>query len=106
MLIMTLARLASAHAADVLPAGCAQFVLAEATVALPLGDVIDFAKERARLEKELKKRRTRSRDSTPSCPTSSSCRARPEDVLAEQREKRADAAALAARLREAVARLA
>ena len=30
----------------------------------------------------------------------------PEDVLNEQREKRADAAALAARLKEAVARLA
>ena len=30
-------------------------MLEEATVALPLGDVIDFAKERARLEKDLKK---------------------------------------------------
>ncbi len=42
--IMTLARLASAHTADTLPDGSAQFVLGEAIVALPLGDVIDFAK--------------------------------------------------------------
>ncbi len=70
--VMTLARLASAHPADALPAGSAQFVLGEATVALPLGDVIDFAKERARLEKELKKAQTRSPASTPSSATRSS----------------------------------
>ncbi len=38
-----------------MPEGSAQFVIGEAVAALPLGDVIDFAKERARLEKELKK---------------------------------------------------
>ncbi|HEY2835078.1 MAG TPA: valine--tRNA ligase, partial [Rhizomicrobium sp.] len=53
--ILSLARLTSADAADTIPGGSAQFVLEEATVALPLGDVIDFAKERARLEKDLKK---------------------------------------------------
>ena len=54
-MILTLARLTSAEAADAIPKGSAQFVLDEAMVALPLGDVIDFAKERARLEKDLKK---------------------------------------------------
>ncbi len=104
--IMTLARLASAHAADVLPAGCAQFVLAEATVALPLGDVIDFTKERARLEKELQKALDEiSRFDAKLSNEQFTARA-PEDVLTEQRDKRADAAALATRLREAVARLA
>ncbi|MEO7054108.1 MAG: valine--tRNA ligase, partial [Rhizomicrobium sp.] len=52
--ILTLARLTSADPADTIPKGSAQFVLGEAVVALPLGDVIDFAKERARLEKDLK----------------------------------------------------
>src|SRR5579875_2185525 len=53
--IATLARLSSAEAAPEIPKGSAQFVLGEAVIALPLGDVIDFAKERARLEKDLKK---------------------------------------------------
>ncbi len=74
--IMTIARLASAHPVDTIPKGSAQFVLGEAVVALPLGDVIDFAKERARLEKELKKASTKSPAWTPSSATSYSCRGR------------------------------
>ena len=53
--IQTLARLSGIEIADAIPQGSAQFVIGEAVAALPLGDVIDFAKERARLEKELKK---------------------------------------------------
>ncbi|MBV8977471.1 MAG: valine--tRNA ligase [Alphaproteobacteria bacterium] len=104
--ILTLARLASAHAADALPQGCAQFVLGEATVALPLGDVIDFAKERARLEKELKKAQDEIARFDAKLSNEQFVARAPEDVLAEQREKRAEAQALAARLKEAVARLA
>ena len=59
--IATLARLSSAEAGPAIPKGSAQFVLGEAVVALPLGDVIDFAKERARLEKDLKKAAGRDR---------------------------------------------
>ena len=103
--IMTLARLASAHPADALPAGCAQFVLGEATVALPLGDVIDFSKERVRLEKELKKAQDEIARFDAKLDNEQFVSRAPEDVLAEQREKRADAMALAARLKEAVARL-
>jgi valyl-tRNA synthetase len=103
--IMTLARLASAHSADTLPAGCAQFVLEEATVALPLGDVIDFAKERVRLEKELKKAEDEIARFDAKLGNEQFVARAPEEVLTEQREKRADAAALAARLKEAVARL-
>jgi valyl-tRNA synthetase len=103
--IMTLARLASAHPAGALPAGCAQFVLGEATVALPLGDVIDFAKERVRLEKELKKAEDEIARFDAKLGNQQFVSRAPEDVLAEQREKRADAMALAARLKEAVGRL-
>jgi valyl-tRNA synthetase len=103
--ITTLARLASAYTADALPAGCAQFVLGEATVALPLGDVIDFAKERVRLEKELKKAEDEIARFDAKLDNEQFVSRAPEDVLAEQREKRADAMALAARLREAVERL-
>jgi len=103
--IITLARLSSAEVADSLPKGCAQFVLGEATVALPLGDVIDFAKERARLEKELKKAQDEIARFDAKLGNEQFVARAPEDVLAEQREKRAEAAALAERLKEAVKRL-
>jgi valyl-tRNA synthetase len=103
--IMTLARLASAHPAETLPAGCAQFVLEEATVALPLGDVIDFAKERARLEKELKKAQDEIARFDAKLNNEQFVSRAPEEVLTEQREKRAEAEALAAKLKDAVARL-
>ncbi|HVV65800.1 MAG TPA: valine--tRNA ligase, partial [Rhizomicrobium sp.] len=103
--IATLARLSEAKASDTLPAGSAQFVLGEATVALPLGDVIDFAKERARLEKELKKAEDEIARFDAKLNNEQFVSRAPEDVLAEQREKRAEAAALARRLSEAISRL-
>jgi len=104
--VMTLARLVGAHAAETLPQGSAQFVLGEATVALPLGDVIDFAKERARLEKELKKAEEEIARFNAKLGNEQFVAKAPEDVLTEQREKLAEATALASRLKEAVARLA
>jgi valyl-tRNA synthetase len=104
-IILQLARLSSAHCADTLPKGSAQFVLGEATVGLPLGDVIDFAKERARLEKELKKATDEIARFDAKLNNEQFVARAPEDVLTEQREKRAEAVATAARLKEAVARL-
>jgi valyl-tRNA synthetase len=103
--ILTLARLTRADIADAIPTGSAQFVLEEATIALPLGDVIDFAKERIRLEKDLKKAREEIARFDAKLANEQFVARAPEDVLAEQREKRAEAMALAARLSEAVARL-
>jgi len=103
--ISTLARLSSAEAAPAIPNGSAQFVLGEAVVALPLGDVIDFAKERVRLEKDLKKAEDEIIRFDAKLNNEQFVAKAPEDVLEEQRAKRADAQALAARLREAVARL-
>ncbi len=103
--ILQLARLATAEPCDTLPKGSAQFVLGEATVGLPLGDVIDFTKERARLEKELKKANDEIARFDAKLSNEQFVSRAPEDVLTEQREKRADAAATAQRLKEAVARL-
>jgi len=103
--ILQLARLSSADAADTLPKGSAQFVLGEATVGLPLGDVIDFAKERTRLEKELKKATDEIARFDSKLNNEQFVAKAPEDVLTEQREKRAEAVATATRLKEAVARL-
>ncbi|MEO8301879.1 MAG: class I tRNA ligase family protein, partial [Rhizomicrobium sp.] len=104
--IMSLARLTQADIADSIPKGSAQFVLGEAVVALPLGDVIDFAKERARLEKDLKKTQDEIARFDAKLSNEQFVAKAPEDVLAEQREKRAEAAALAARLSDAIGRLA
>jgi valyl-tRNA synthetase len=103
--ILTLARLTSADTADAIPKGSAQFVLGDAVVALPLGDVIDFAKERARLEKDLKKAQDEIARFDAKLGNEQFVAKAPEDVLTEQREKRAEAQALAARLAEAIARL-
>ncbi len=104
--ISTLARLSSAEAASAIPKGSAQFVLGEAVVALPLGDVIDFAKERARLEKDLKKAQDEIVRFDAKLSNEQFVSKAPEEVLAEQREKRAEAAALAVRLTDAIGRLA
>jgi len=103
--ISTLARLTSAEAAPAIPKGSAQFVLEEAVVALPLGDVIDFARERARLEKDLKKTQDEIARFDAKLSNEQFVAKAPEEVLAEQREKRAEAAALAARLTQAISRL-
>jgi valyl-tRNA synthetase len=103
--ILTLARLTSADVGNSLPKGSAQFVLEEATVALPLGDVIDFAKERARLEKDLRKTQEEIARFDAKLSNEQFVSKAPEEVLAEQREKRAEAQALAVRLTDAVGRL-
>ncbi|HJW39782.1 MAG TPA: class I tRNA ligase family protein, partial [Rhizomicrobium sp.] len=104
--ILQLARLVTAEIENDLPKGTAQFVLGEATAGLPLGDVIDFGKERARLEKELKKAHDEIARFDAKLSNEQFVARAPDDVLTEQREKRAEAAAAAARLKEAVARLA
>jgi len=103
--IATLARLSSTEVAATIPPGSAQFVIGEAVAALPLGDVIDFAKERARLEKELKKAQDEIARFDAKLANPQFVSRAPEDVLQEQRDKLADAKALAARLKEAVKRL-
>jgi valyl-tRNA synthetase len=104
--IASLARLTSAEAAPAIPKGSAQFVLGEAVIALPLGDVIDFAKERARLEKDLKKAQEEIARFDAKLSNEQFVSKAPEEVLAEQREKRAEAVALAVRLTDAIGRLA
>jgi valyl-tRNA synthetase len=104
--IKTLARLETADVGTAIPKGSAQFVIEEAVVALPLGDVIDFAKERARLEKDLKKAQEEIARFDAKLSNEQFVAKAPEEVLTEQREKRAEAAALAARLTDAIARLA
>src|SRR3546814_1505165 len=54
-LILRLARLSDARSGSEVSAGAVQGVLDEATLVLPIADVIDVAQERARLTKEIAK---------------------------------------------------
>jgi valyl-tRNA synthetase len=103
--LMTMGRLASAAFSDVILRNSAQFVVGDTTAAIPLSGVIDFAKERARLEKELKKAQEEIARFDAKLSNEQFVSRAPEEVLTEQREKRADAVALAARLKDAVGRL-
>ena len=53
VLIDRLARLSDIGFGDAVPAGSIQDVVGEATIVLPLADVIDLEQERARLQKEI-----------------------------------------------------
>ena len=81
-------------------------MLGEATVGLPLGDVIDLSQERMRLEKDLRKANDEISRFDAKLSNEQFVARAPDDVLTEQREKRDEAVALAARLQEAIARLA
>jgi valyl-tRNA synthetase len=102
---ITLARLSSARVSSEIPKGSVQFVLGEAVVALPLGDVIDFDKERARLAKDLKKAQDEIARFDAKLSNAAFVAKAPEEVIDEQKEKRAEAQALAARLSDALKRL-
>jgi len=104
--IRQLSRLDRAEISDQFPKGTAQFVLGEATVGLPLGDVIDFTKERARLERELKNAEDDIVRVDGKLSNQQFLAKAPEDVLLEQREKRREAVEIATRLKDAIARLA
>jgi valyl-tRNA synthetase len=102
---VTLARLSSARLSAEIPQGSAQFVLGEAVAALPLGEVIDLDKERARLAKDLKKAEAEIAKFDAKLGNAAFVAKAPEEVIEEQKERRADAAAQAARLQEALKRL-
>jgi valyl-tRNA synthetase len=103
--LLTLARLTSARNASEIPQGSAQFVIGEAAAALPLGDVIDLDKERTRLAKELKKAEDEIAKFDAKLGNAAFVAKAPEEVIEEQKERRAEAAALATRIHEALKRL-
>jgi len=103
--IMRLARLSSISFEDSVPKASAQIVLDEATVALPLEGVIDFAAEKTRLSKELEKiaKDTAAIDGRLNNP--GFVAKAPPEVLEESRERKAELEARKAKVDEALARL-
>ena len=103
--IMRLARLSSISFEDQVPKASAQIVLDEATVALPLEGVIDFAVEKARLSKELEKiaKDTAAIDGRLNNP--GFVAKAPPEVLEESRERKAELDARKSKVEEALGRL-
>jgi valyl-tRNA synthetase len=101
-LIVRLARLEKAETGEAVPKGSAQIVMGEAIAALPLAGVIDMAAESQRLKKELLKTEGEiSRIDAKLANTQFVSKA-PEEVIEEQREKRAEWESLRAKLAEAL----
>ncbi|HQY72280.1 MAG TPA: valine--tRNA ligase, partial [Aestuariivirga sp.] len=88
--IIRLARLSSLSFEDQVPKASAQIVLGEATVALPLEGVIDFATETARLKKELEKIEKESTAIAGRLGNPGFVAKAPEEVLAETRERKTE----------------
>jgi len=103
--IKQLARLGSLDLSDEVPAGAVQVVLEEATIALPLADVIDLAAESARLEKELGKIAGEISKLEAKLANESFVSRAPAHVVEEQRERKGEAEATAGRLQAALDRL-
>ena len=103
--VLSLARLSSARETEKISSGSVQFLVGEAVAALPLGEVIDIAKERARLEKDVKKAEDEIARFDAKLSNQAFVAKAPEEVIEEQKERRAEAAAVVTRLTEALARL-
>ena len=103
--IIRLARLSSLSFEDQVPKASAQIVLGEATVALPLEGVIDFATETARLKKELEKIEKEAAAIAGRLGNPGFVAKAPEEVLAETRERKAELDVQKVKTAEALKRL-
>jgi valyl-tRNA synthetase len=111
-LILRLARLGAfepaaepARIAEASAKGAAQMVVDEATLVIPLAGVIDLDKERVRLDKEIQRLEGEIAKVDKKLGNADFVARAPEEVVAEQRERRADWSQAADKLREALKRL-
>ncbi len=105
-LIMRLARVETINLAHVPLKGAAQILLGEATVSMPLAGIIDMDAERARLAKEGEKAAKEIARIEAKLGNEQFMTKAPEEVVAEQRERLAEAAQMRTRIDAALARLA
>ncbi|MGZ5862032.1 MAG: valine--tRNA ligase [Methyloceanibacter sp.] len=102
--LMRLARLESVSFGKP-PKGALQIVLDEATFALPLAEIIDVAVESKRLKREIDKVGSKIAQLDAKLSNEKFVARAPEHVVEEQRERKADAEAVASRLAQALKRL-
>jgi valyl-tRNA synthetase len=106
-LILRLARLERAEAlSGEAPKGAVQSVLDEATILLPLGDIMDLAQERARLAKEIARLDGEIDKTAKKLGNEQFLAKAKQEVVEEQRERQAEAEQARARLKAALSRLA
>jgi len=100
-----LARLEEIKYGDLVPPSSAQMVIGEATFALPLAGIIDFDAERVRLKREIAKEEVEIGKIDKKLGNEQFVAKAPDEVIEEQRERRAEAVSRLERLRAALARL-
>jgi valyl-tRNA synthetase len=100
-----LARLSEVEIDGDIPRGSVQTVVDEATLALPLADIIDLDQERERLSKEIDKLSGEIDKFDKKLANENFVARAPEEVVEEQRERRAEAADARAKLEAALQRL-
>ncbi len=103
--ISRLARLETLSVADAVPEGSAQIVLDETVIALPLAGVIDFAAEKARLNKELEKTAKDIASIEGRLNNPGFVAKAPPEVIIEARERRDELSLRAGQVRDALGRL-
>ena len=104
-LILRMARLETAVAGDAFAKGAAQIVAGEGTAALSLEGFIDFAKERARLTKDLKKADDEVARVDQKLNNKDFVAKAPEDVVQELRDKRVEHLSVRSKVQEALKRV-
>jgi valyl-tRNA synthetase len=102
--LLRLARL-DTIAFDKPPHGAVQIVLDEATLALPLAGIIDVDAEQKRLKREIDKVGSEIRQLDAKLANEKFVSRAPEHVVEEQRERKSEAEAIAAKLEQALKRL-
>jgi valyl-tRNA synthetase len=100
-LIARLARLSGITHVNAAPKGAAQAVLGEATLILPLADIIDLEQERARLKKEGERLAAEIQKLDGKLGNKEFIDRAPPEIVAEQRERKAEAEAMLAKLEAA-----
>jgi valyl-tRNA synthetase len=103
--VKRLARTADIALADAAPAGSVQLLVRGEIVALPLQGLIDFAAERARLEKEMQKIDADIRRVDAKLGNVDFLARAPEEVVEGEREKREEAESRRRKIAEALERL-
>jgi valyl-tRNA synthetase len=103
--IKRLARVSEISFADAAPPGSVQLVVRGEVAALPLKGVIDLAAERARLAKEMQKADADIARVDAKLGNANFVARAPEEVVDEEKEKRAEALARKAKITEALERL-
>jgi len=102
-IIKRLARLSKAETTDAeAPKGSLQLVVDEATVILPIADVVDLQQERARLQKAIEKERQQIEKIEKMLNNQGFLAKAPEEVVEEQRSLKAEAENVIAKLTQAL----